>query len=442
MLRTFIVFLVSYAHAGYNFYNIAPVPYQLDQVSFSNGSLQLTKNGEVKRGQGLFQALRDVGIENVQALEIINALRDEVEFSKLKVGDKLEAGFDTAHRLVSFSFSQNPAEKHILSLDPITHQWLYKFKEEHTHWYSRIIEGEIKQGETLQGTLLKQGFAPDVVNNIVSALTCKVNFRMNARVGDKFRALIKERFFNEQIIATKVLYTSYEGSRAGSHETFMYEDAEKGSTYNAHYTEDGQALIRAGLRYPLSRLHVRSNYGMRRHPVTGRRVMHRGVDLRGRTGTPVHAVASGKVVLATYNKYAGNKIAIRHRDGSTSYYFHLNKRKVRRGDYVRSYQVIGTVGSTGRVTGPHLHFGFKKPNGRWMNPLNKRMIATPKLTGERFIKLQEQIAQIKQKMIDLDISKNSNYLLAQIPNLPVAKPIKFYDIERLIASVTPEESTL
>ncbi|MEX1099186.1 MAG: M23 family metallopeptidase, partial [Bacteriovoracaceae bacterium] len=116
------------------------------------------------------------------------------------------------------------------------------------------------------------------------------------------------------------------------------------------------------------------------------------------------------------NKYAGNKIAIKHRDGSTSYYLHLKNRRVNKGDWVRSYQVIGSVGATGRVTGPHLHFGFRKPSGRWMNPMNKRMIATPKLKGKRFQRLQEQIAQTNGLMQDLELSKVSKYLLAEIPN--------------------------
>lgn len=411
-----LVLSSSYAHSSFSLYSDI-IPFRMDSAKFFEGKISITKKGQVSSGQGLYHALRDVSIENELALEIINSLRDEVEFSKLKVGDELEAVFNQFNQLVQFSFAQNPAEKHILTMNDSNGLWEYSFKEEKTFWNSRIVSGEIGSGSTLQGELLEKGFSHRTVNDIVSALMCKVNFRMNARVGDSYKALIKERLFQGRVIETKVFYTAYSGTRAGNHETFLYEDSEKGSTYNAHYTEDGQALIRSGLRYPLSRLHVRSNYGMRRHPVTGRRVMHRGVDLRGRTGNPVHAVASGKVLFSTFNEYAGNKIAIRHSDGSTSFYFHLNKRHVRAGTYVRSHQIIGTVGSTGRVTGPHLHYGFKKPNGSWMNPLNKRMIATPKLDGERFISLQEQIVYTKQALLDLRISKDSDYLLAQIPNL-------------------------
>ena len=378
--------------------------------------LNIKKQGEVKRGQGLYQALKDVDIDNALSLDLINALRDEVEFSKLKVGDKLEAVFSEDKELIEFSFSQNPAEKHVVKFNKESGGWDYSFVEAETFWHARILEGELRAGSTLQQDLLAQGLEPSVVNEIVNVLLCKVNFRMNARMGDRFKVLLSERKFDEKTIQTKILYTSYSGRRAGSHEAFFYEDEEKGSTYTAHYTEDGQALIRSGLRYPLSRLHVRSNYGWRIHPVTGRRAMHRGVDLRGRRGKPVHAVADGRVIQSTYNKYAGNKIAIKHRDGSISYYLHLHKRRVNKGDWVKSYQVIGSVGSTGRVTGPHLHFGFRKPSGRWMNPLNKRMIATPKLEGARFNKLQEQIASTKGLLIDLELSKVARYIVADIPN--------------------------
>lgn len=372
----------------------------------------VVKKGEVKRGQGLYQALKSVDIENSLALNLINELRDEVEFSKLKVGDELIAKFNSDKKLVSFSFSQNLFETHVVNLNKETGKWDYSLEVLETDWFPRLIEGELRGGSNLQDDLLALGLSRSVVNEVVNVLLCKVNFRMNARKGDIYKVLLSERKHKDTTVSTKVMFTSYSGERAGTHEAFYYEDDLKSSTYTAHYTENGQALISSGLRYPLPRLHVRSGYGWRRHPVTGRRAMHRGVDLRARTGAKVHAVAAGKVIVSSFNQFAGNKVGIRHKDGSSSYYYHLSRRGVKVGDWVRSHQVIGRVGATGRVTGAHLHFGFKTSKGRWMNPLNKRMIATPKLKGERFLKLTEQISDIKGTLADIKIGKESKYLLA------------------------------
>lgn len=378
---------------------------------------EIVKKGEVKRGQGLYQALKSIGIENDKALELINQLRDEVEFSKLKVGDRLEATYGELDQLVKFSFAQNQYEKHVVTLNPETQAWDYSLVEFETYWRPRMIEGELKANSSLQGDLLELGLERSVVNEVVNVLLCKVNFRMNAREGDRYQVLLRERIYDEKTVQTKVLFTSYSGRRAGNHEAFLYEDKEKNSTYTAHYTPDGQALINAGLRYPLSRLHVRSSFGWRRHPVTGKKAMHRGVDLRGHVGEKVHAVAAGKVIVSSWNKYAGHKVAIRHKDRSVSFYYHLNRRHVKAGSWVRSHQVIGTVGASGRVTGPHLHFGFKNSRGRWMNPLNKRMIATPKLKGERLTDLKHQISLTRGTVADLKIIKDSKYLVANLNNI-------------------------
>ena len=395
----------------------------------------IVKEGEVQRGQGLYQALKSVSIENAQALKLINELRDEVEFSKIKVGDKLRATYDYNQNLIAFTFSQNPVESHTVTLNEESGKWDYSLTTLDTFWKPRTIEGKLQPGSTLEEDLVAKGLDRSVVSEVVNVLLCKVNFRMHARKGDRYKVLVSERMYKDQVVGTKVLFTSYEGKRAGSHQSYYYEDAEKGSTYTAHYTEDGQALINSGLRYPLSRLHVRSSYGWRRHPVTGRRAMHRGVDLRGRNGDRVHAVASGKVVISNFNKYAGNKIGIKHKDGSTSFYYHLSRRSVKVGDWVRSHQVIGRVGSTGRVTGPHLHFGFKKPNGRWMNPLNKRMIATPKLSGEKLTSLTNQISMTKGTLADLEVSSKSKYLVASLNDIrrsPSAEDALISSIENFL----------
>jgi murein DD-endopeptidase MepM/ murein hydrolase activator NlpD len=370
-------------------------------------TLLVVKSGKVKSGEGLFQALRTVSVEGQDALDLINLLRDNVEFSKLKVGDELSAISNTQGELVKFTFSNSPAEKHLLTKNLENNSWDYNFIEEDTIWQTRLITGELKAGSTLQHDLVSEGLKRSVVGRIVNILLCKVHFRMDARMGDNYKVLLKERLYKGVVLESKILFTSYKGVRAGESKAYFYEDGEEKSTYTAHYTEDGEALIRSGLRYPVKRLHIRSGYGRRRHPVTGRTTMHRGVDLRGRRGSPVYAVASGVVIESKMTPIGGNKIAIRHNDRSVSYYLHLHKRHVRVGTRVKSHQVIGQVGATGRVTGPHLHFGFKKPNGRWMNPMHKRMIATPKLTGDKLASLKEQVNQTKIHLKNVELKRVS-----------------------------------
>jgi murein DD-endopeptidase MepM/ murein hydrolase activator NlpD len=145
-------------------------------------------------------------------------------------------------------------------------------------------------------------------------------------------------------------------------------------------------------------LHVTSAYGSRIHPITGKRTVHHGIDYGSPKGTPVYAVAEGVVTISGYDNLSGNKISIRHRDGSSSWYLHLHTRAVAKGAHVNTRQVIGRVGNTGRSTGPHLHFGFKDEKGRWMNPSKKTMIATPKLEGERLSRLKSQAKAIRESL--------------------------------------------
>jgi hypothetical protein len=358
--------------------------------------IKYTRKGAIGPGQGMFQALADLGIPHRMRLKLVNALSDSVELLHLAAGEPVTVELDPSDttRLLSFSYSPHPAVVHrLISRDTAL---LYERVEHPTTTRHRLIEGHLEQGSSLDQTLREKGIPSSMVGVVNGVLLCKISFRTHAREGDRFRVLLSERFYQDSIrIDGTVLYTCYDGVKAGFYEAFRYDDGDPKSSYTAHYTEKGEALIHSGLRYPLDRLHISSGYGMRYHPLTGRRTMHRGVDYRAPRGTPVYSVASGTVVRSGYNSANGHYVAIRHSDRYTSYYLHLHRRLVSRGQSVRSRQIIGKVGSTGISTGPHLHFGFKKPNGAWMDPLRKRMIATPKLKGERLAKLRRQIGEIK-----------------------------------------------
>ena len=120
---------------------------------------------------------------------------------------------------------------------------------------------------------------------------------------------------------------------------------------------------------PCTYSRVSSPFGYRWHPTTGEYSMHKGVDLAAPKGTPIYATRSGYVNVATYHSTAGNYVTINHRDGYTSVYMHMTHYIVSPGQEIKAGQLIGYVGSTGRSTGPHLHFGIHY-YGTYVNPMD------------------------------------------------------------------------
>lgn len=361
------------------------------------------RHTKLRANEGVFQVMQRLHISNATALRVTNILRFNVELVNLKSGERFAAQFAPATsqtaQLLEFQYRPTPILLHRILIDTTTNELTYVCQKESTEIHHRLITGDLSKSSSLDQALLGAGIPSNITQVVNGILMCKISFRTDARTEDVFTVLLQEEYYQHKIIPekTKVLFVTYKGKRTGSHKAYRYNEPQNPqSAYNAHYTPDGQALIFTGLRYPLDKLHISSGYGRRIHPVTGRRTMHYGVDYTGRVGTPVYAVATGKVILSSRDRFSGNKVAIRHADGSTSYYLHLNRRKVRNGQRVRTKQIIGTVGRTGRVTGPHLHFGFKKKNGKWMNPRKKRMIATPRLSGERLVNFKLQIQHIRE----------------------------------------------
>ena len=368
----------------------------------------VTVETELRSGEGPFNIMERLKIERRLRQGILGLLANETDFTRLRVGERFAGIFDPdTAKLLEFLYFQNKITTHRIKIsysDEDVPDFSHIVEEKPSEIRHRLIKGTLNR-VTLDAELRGMGLPLNIVGLATNVLEAKVSFRTDARIGDEFELLLQETFYKdssggeiaEKVIddLTSVLFVSYFGKRTGIHKGYRYFDGDK-SSYNAHYTEDGEALISSGLRYPLDRIHITSGYGNRIHPVTGKRTMHNGVDYRASVGAPVYAVADGRVVESGYDNMSGNYIAIRHKDNTTSYYLHLSKRNINVGASVRVRQVIGLSGNSGQSNGPHLHFGFKQANGKWMNPLQKRMIATEKLTGEKLEKLKEQISDIKK----------------------------------------------
>jgi murein DD-endopeptidase MepM/ murein hydrolase activator NlpD len=118
---------------------------------------------------------------------------------------------------------------------------------------------------------------------------------------------------------------------------------------------------------PKSKAIITSPFGLRNHPILGRPVKHNGIDFGSGRGVEVYSSGNGKVILAEFNSSFGNYIVIEHKDGQSSAYAHLDKLMISKGDDVSKGQLIGYSGSTGRSTGPHLHFEVRT-NGTPVDP--------------------------------------------------------------------------
>lgn len=361
--------------------------------------------GDILPGQGFEQSMLAIeGVKLVHAMEITKALREYVDFRFLVAGEPFDIKIDKNGQVEYFAYKPNIVTKHILKRNKETDQLDYKLEKLPVKTVHRLVEGNLET--TLDAALIELGLPSYLKQAVNGILECSISFVYDARKGDKFKILLEEYFYNgERVPGGKILYVSYEGVRTGFHEAYRYTDDEESSAYTAHYTPKGKALIHSSLMYPLDNIHVISNFGYRIHPVTGKKAFHRGVDYRARTGTPVYSVASGVIKRAHTTKYGGRQVEIKHADGTETYYLHLSRILVKRGQKVKPRQLIGKAGSTGRVTGPHLHFGIKY-RGKWLNPLKKHMIATPQLKGERLEKFKEQMDNIDKLFKNTALEKS------------------------------------
>ena len=192
-----------------------------------------------------------------------------------------------------------------------------------------------------------------------------VDFGRDLRKGDHFEALF-EKGANGSY--GDILYAKL--TNRGS-EIALYRGVDDVTGEVGYFDAAGKTNKRTLMRTPLAGAQVSSHFGMRRHPVLGYSKMHRGTDFRARTGTPIFAAGDGIVEYLGRKGAYGNYIRIRHNGTFETAYAHMSRfaANLNSGDRVRQGEVIGYVGSTGRSTGPHLHFEILE-HGNQINPLN------------------------------------------------------------------------
>ncbi|MDQ3057867.1 MAG: peptidoglycan DD-metalloendopeptidase family protein [Pseudomonadota bacterium] len=169
-----------------------------------------------------------------------------------------------------------------------------------------------------------------------------------------------------------------------------------------YFTADGRSLRRPFIRMPIPYARLSSGFGARRHPVLGRMRMHKGVDYRAGTGTPIMAAGDSRVEFAGWKGGYGRAVILNHGRGHTTLYGHMSRfGKIKPGQRVAQGTVIGYVGSTGMSTGPHLHYEFRV-NGVHRNPLSMTMPPPEPLSGSALTAFHSETRRALDKIREVE----------------------------------------
>ena len=234
---------------------------------------------------------------------------------------------------------------------------------------------------SLYGSALELGATDREIEALADAFAYDVDFQRDVRPGDHFE-LVFERYYDDEgntVRTGDLLFVSLETRRGMRN---FYAFMAPGNSRLDWYDADGKSARRFLMKTPINGARLSSGFGMRRHPILGYSRMHRGTDFAAPSGTPILAAGDGTVVRASRYGGYGNYIRIRHANGYETAYAHLSRyaRGMRSGARVEQGDVIGFVGTTGRSTGPHLHYEVSL-RGRQVNPMSLRVATGRTLSG-------------------------------------------------------------
>ena len=215
------------------------------------------------------------------------------------------------------------------------------------------------------------GMTDALIMELVGIFGWDIDFALDIREGDRFALLYEEQFLEGQKVKDGPIVAAEFTSQGRTYRAVRYTNARGSSDY---YSPDGHSMRKAFLRTPVDFRRISSRYGKRRHPTLNKLKMHKGVDYAAKRGTPIKAAGDGKISFRGRKGGYGRVVIIQHGGRYSTLYAHMHrfKKGMYVGKRVKQGQIIGYVGSSGRATGPHLHYEFRV-NGTHRNPLTVKL---------------------------------------------------------------------
>ena len=346
-------------------------------------------NHKIKSGETFDKILKNYSIDKKEIIEIKNNLKNKVNLNKLNTKQSIQFNLDkTNNKITEFTFQISNTEKIYL-----------KRSIENDNFNQEILTIKLNKKIIYKENLILQSLYQAATNQNIPINTIiefariygfQVDFQRDIRKQDKFQILY-EVFLDEEgkIVQTgEILFANLKLS--GQDNSLYYFDYEESE---GHYDKNGKSVQKALMKTPINGARLSSSFGMRKHPIDGFNKMHRGTDFAAPKGTPIMASGNGIIKKASWCGGGGNCVKIRHNSTYQTIYAHMSKfaRGIKSGVRVKQGQIIGYVGSTGKSTGPHLHYEvivngkkvnsqkLKLPSGKILKGKERKFFETNKI---------------------------------------------------------------
>ena len=365
----FVILLIIISTIITQLYNESKKIYEKRYINLINNLyFQKTVNHIIEEIQPKFEfiehrvsqneSLNSIFTENNVSKSEIGLLKKNIKnkssFKNLKVGQIINFTIDRSNNsITNLVFPLSETKK--IHFTRILGTERFEYQEILTHLKKQMIfkEGKIKQ--SLYKSAVDLNIQPNIIIEFARVYGFQVDFQRDIRKNDTFQIMYEVfRDDNNKILNTGNILFADLNLSGQSNALYFFDDKK----LEGHYDVNGKSIKKALMKTPINGARLSSSFGMRKHPIDGYNKMHRGTDFAAPEGTPIMASGDGVIIKAGWCGGGGNCIKIRHNSSYTTVYAHMSKfaSLSKKGKRVKQGQVIGYVGSTGKSTGPHLHY--------------------------------------------------------------------------------------
>ena len=355
---------------------------------------------KISSGETFDAILDGYSIEKKEIQKIKEKLSKKTNLNKLSTNQKIKLTVDQTNNLVKeFIFQISNTEKIYLTRNIESEGFVQEILI--TKLKKKIVYKENLILQSLYRSAIEEKIPVSTIVEFARVYGFQVDFQRDIRKQDSFQIMF-EVFMDDsgkQIETGNILFANLKLS--GQNNSFYYFD-EEGS--EGHYDKNGKSVKKALMKTPINGARLSSPFGMRKHPIDGFNKMHRGTDFAAPMGTPIMASGDGVIKKAGWCGGGGNCVVIKHNSTYQTVYAHMSKfaQGIRSGVRVKQGQTIGFVGSTGKSTGPHLHYEVIV-NGKKINS------QTLKLPSGKILKGKER-KLFETRKIKLDVLKSEKII--------------------------------